>query len=190
MISSASANPQVVCPGEVIARGSKNSLHRLLRSLLGVEAYDGVRDIGIRHELPDGVDVLLSLAQQQQRLFQLRPGQECGPRGALGARACSEQTTAVRPPPQRQRQRQRGQPTAGAHRAGAPSRSACYPDAPRSRGSLGRCPHAHPRAPASQRARLVTCDNGGGEIRTLGTPIRRTTVFETAAFNRSATPPG
>jgi hypothetical protein len=32
--------------------------------------------------------------------------------------------------------------------------------------------------------------NGGGEIRTLGTPIRRTTVFETAAFNRSATPPG
>jgi hypothetical protein len=32
--------------------------------------------------------------------------------------------------------------------------------------------------------------NGEGEIRTLGTPIRRTTVFETAAFNRSATPPG
>jgi hypothetical protein len=32
--------------------------------------------------------------------------------------------------------------------------------------------------------------NGGGEIRTLGTPIRRTTVFKTAAFNRSATPPG
>ena len=31
--------------------------------------------------------------------------------------------------------------------------------------------------------------NGGGEIRTLGTPIRRTTVFETAAFNRSATSP-
>ena len=31
---------------------------------------------------------------------------------------------------------------------------------------------------------------GGGEIRTLGTPIRRSTVFETAAFNRSATPPG
>src|ERR1700683_5219379 len=33
-------------------------------------------------------------------------------------------------------------------------------------------------------------NDGGGEIRTLGTPIRRTTVFETAAFNRSATPPG
>jgi hypothetical protein len=31
--------------------------------------------------------------------------------------------------------------------------------------------------------------SGGGEIRTLGTPLRRTTVFETAAFNRSATPP-
>jgi hypothetical protein len=32
--------------------------------------------------------------------------------------------------------------------------------------------------------------NGGGEIRTPGTPIRRTTLFESAAFNHSATPPG
>src|ERR1700733_2927276 len=46
------------------------------------------------------------------------------------------------------------------------------------------------------RAASCCCDfdpsqtGGGGEIRTLGTPIRRTTVFETAAFNRSATPPG
>ncbi len=41
------------------------------------------------------------------------------------------------------------------------------------------------RPPALRLARR----SGGGEIRTLGTPIRRTTVFETAAFNRSATPP-
>jgi integrase len=32
--------------------------------------------------------------------------------------------------------------------------------------------------------------SGGGEIRTPGTPIRRTTLFESAAFNHSATPPG
>jgi hypothetical protein len=36
----------------------------------------------------------------------------------------------------------------------------------------------------------LVVEAGGGEIRTPGTPIRRTTVFETAAFNRSATPPG
>jgi hypothetical protein len=33
-------------------------------------------------------------------------------------------------------------------------------------------------------------ENGGGGIRTLVGPIRPETVFETAAFNRSATPPG
>jgi hypothetical protein len=47
------------------------------------------------------------------------------------------------------------------------------------------------QAPTGQSSNndLVRTKNGGGEIRTLGTPIRRTTVFETAAFNRSATPP-
>ena len=32
--------------------------------------------------------------------------------------------------------------------------------------------------------------SGGGGIRTLGTGVTRTTVFETAPFNRSGTPPG
>src|SRR5690349_9535327 len=31
---------------------------------------------------------------------------------------------------------------------------------------------------------------GGGGIRTLGTGVTRTTVFETAPFNHSGTPPG
>lgn len=31
--------------------------------------------------------------------------------------------------------------------------------------------------------------SGGGEIRTLGTGVTRTTVFETAPFNHSGTPP-
>ena len=114
--------------------------------------HDRVRDIGLRDELLDGVGVLLSLAQQEQRLFQLRTGQGCGLRGARGARACSEQETAVRPPPQRQLRRQPGPLAAEAHRAGAPSRSACCRDAPRSRGNPSRCPHA----PASRRVDSVS----------------------------------
>ena len=49
-------------------------------------------------------------------------------------------------------------------------------------------PRSHAR-PDSLQIRHIWLYSGGGEIRTLGTPIRRTTVFETAAFNRSATPP-
>jgi hypothetical protein len=47
-----------------------------------------------------------------------------------------------------------------------------------------------PQAADTLVGQLLSFRNGGREIRTLGTPIRRTTVFETAAFNRSATPPG
>ena len=49
--------------------------------------------------------------------------------------------------------------------------------------------HSHKIGAGSSHG-LAPDQDGGGEIRTPGTPIRRTTVFETAAFNRSATPPG
>ena len=39
-------------------------------------------------------------------------------------------------------------------------------------------------------AGLTVLSSGGGGIRTHGTGVTRTTVFETARFNRSRTPPG
>jgi uncharacterized FAD-dependent dehydrogenase len=47
---------QIVRPRKIIARGGKNSLQRLLRRLLSVEAHSGVCDIGVRHELPDDIN--------------------------------------------------------------------------------------------------------------------------------------
>ena len=77
-----------------------------------------------------------------------------------------------------------------------PMRASCAPVLPRLRrfpaASSGdwHASHKPTTQPKSAANARTSTPNGGGEIRTLGTPIRRTTVFETAAFNRSATPPG
>ncbi len=45
------------------------------------------------------------------------------------------------------------------------------------------------KRPDTQASDLVFCTGGGGGIRTLVTRVTGKTVFETAAFNHSATPP-
>src|ERR1700684_2845058 len=71
---------QVMRPGEVIAGGGKDGLQCLLNCLLCVESHNRVCDVGVRRELLDGVSVLLGLAQEELRLFEIRLGQERGPR--------------------------------------------------------------------------------------------------------------
>ena len=55
----------------------------------------------------------------------------------------------------------------------------------------GRRPHGHDDRPGreSTASPQIARVSGGAGIRTLGTGVTRTTVFKTAAFNRSATPP-